>query len=319
MRFALLGTGGIADRFLAPALAHVDGAQLWSVLSRDHDRAADFARRHRAAARSPAHTDLDALLADPDLDAVIIATPDALHAPQAIAAARARKHILVEKPMATGVDEGRAMVAAARAAGVRLGVAYHLRFHAGHRALHAQVQAGAIGPVRHVRAQWSYHAKSATNWRASTEVGRWWALAGVGTHCLDLARWLLMPSQGEVVELASVISRAVWKGPNDETAIVALRFAGGATAEIVASVLFDAPTRVELLGADARAVCKGTLGPFGAGSITVGGAPLAFAPGSPYVGELADFVAAVNEERDPEVPGEEGLRNVELLVAAAPR
>lgn len=319
LRFALLGTGRIADNQLAPALAQVSGAQLWSVLSRDERRGREFAARHGAAAPEPVHTGLDDLLADPGLDAVLIATPDGLHAEQALAALRAGKHVLVEKPMATDPDGGQAMVEAAAAAGLRLGVAYHLRWHAGHRRLHERVQAGALGEIRHMRAQWTFRAADDSNWRAGDEVGRWWGLAGVGTHCLDLVRWFLLPQCGEVAELRSLIAREVYRGPNDETALVMLRFAGGATAEIVTSVLFDSPSRVEVYGSRGVAVCEGTLGPHGAGSVRLLGEELPFEPVNPFAGEIADFVAAVREGRDPEVPGAEGLRNVELLLEAAPR
>jgi 1,5-anhydro-D-fructose reductase (1,5-anhydro-D-mannitol-forming) len=319
IRFAIVGTGGIAEHALAPALGAAKGAQLWSVHSRDLERARAFASQFRAASPRPAYDRLDALLADPELDAVILATPDGLHAEQAIAAARAKKHVLCEKPMATTLDGGRAMVQACREAGVRLGVAYHLRWHAGHRALAKLVHGGALGELRHVRVQWTYRAQSASNWRAHDEVGRWWSLAGVGTHCLDLVRWMLLPLAGEVTGLRSLITRPVWRGPNDETALVALEFAGGATAELTTSVLFDSTTRVELYGTKSLAVCEGTLGPHGQGRITVGGQPLAFEPVNPYVGELIDFVRAIEQNRDPEVSGEEGLRNIELLLEAAPR
>lgn len=319
IRFAILGTGRIADNQLAPALAQVSGARLWSVLSRDERRGREFAARHGAASPSPVHTGLAALLADPDLDAVLIATPDGLHAEQAVAALRAGKHVLVEKPMATDREGGRAMVDAAEEMGVQLGVAYHLRWHAGHRLLHEQVQAGALGELRHMRAQWTFRVADDSNWRAGDEVGRWWGLAGVGTHALDLVRWFLLPQCGETAELRSLITREVYSGPNDETALVMLRFASGATAEIVTSVLFDSPSRVEIYGARGAAVCEGTLGPHGAGAVRLLGENLPFEPVNPFAGEIADFVAAVRDSRPPEVSGAEGLRNVELLLEADPR
>jgi 1,5-anhydro-D-fructose reductase (1,5-anhydro-D-mannitol-forming) len=318
LNFAILGTGGIADRSLAPALAATPGARLWSVQSRDEARARSFADRHGAAAPRAAFTDLNGLLKDSELHAVIIATPDRLHADQAVQAALAGKHVFTEKPMAHDVESARAMVQACRTAGVRLGVAYHLRWHAGHRALIGRVRKGALGPLRHVRAQWTYRADDPHNWRAHDKVGRWWSLAGTGTHLIDLVRWTLLPSEDEVTDLRSLVTRSVWKGLHDETAIVSLLFASGATAEILTSVLFDSPSRFEVYGADGSAICEGTLGPSGGGQILIGKTPLEYVPINPYVRELQDFVAAVNENRDPEVPGEEGLRNVQILDAACP-
>ena len=173
MNIALVGPGRIAEHSLIPGLAKVPEARLWSVMSRDLRRARDFARRHGAAGGETAHDRLDTLLADPELDAVIIATPDKLHAEQTLAAAEAGKHVLVEKPMATDVESARAMVRACRDAGVVLAVAYHMRWHRGHRLLHARVGAGEVGAIRQIRAQWSFKAPDKFNWRAlSSRI--WW-------------------------------------------------------------------------------------------------------------------------------------------------
>jgi 1,5-anhydro-D-fructose reductase (1,5-anhydro-D-mannitol-forming) len=318
VRFGIIGTGGIAESAFAPALGKVRGAELWSVLSRDAERGRAFATRHGARSPAPVFTDLAPFLADPRLDAVIIASPDRLHASQAILAAQAKKHVLCEKPMAASSADARAMTAACRAAGVRLGVAFHLRWHAGHRIVAAQAREGALGELRHARVQWTYRAPDASNWRASNAVGRWWALAATGPHCLDMARWMLSPTCGEVIELRSVVSRHVHKGPHDESAVLAMRFASGATASITVSVLFDSTPVVEVFGTAGSAICEGTLGRHGAGRIRVRGSELAFAVRDPFEGEVDDFVRAIEEGRDPEVNGEEGTRNTELLEEAAP-
>jgi 1,5-anhydro-D-fructose reductase (1,5-anhydro-D-mannitol-forming) len=316
LNIALIGTGRIAENELLPALASHEDARLWSVLSRDAARAEDVAERFGAHAPQAAFTHLDDLLADPQLDAVLIATPDALHAEQTIAAARAGKHVLTEKPMATEAGDARAMVQACADAGVRLGVAYHMRWHAGHRALAAMAHRGEFGELRHMRLQWCRRHESDANWRAHPQVGRWWSLAGVGTHCVDQVAWFMGPSCGEITDVRSVINRAVWGSPHDETAVVALQFANGSTAEICTSVLFDAPRMMEVYGSTGHAICENTLGPGGDGDIRTSTGPLDYTPVNPYVAEIADFVAAVREGRDPEVSGAQGAQNVSILLAA---
>jgi 1,5-anhydro-D-fructose reductase (1,5-anhydro-D-mannitol-forming) len=316
LKVAMIATGGIADTQLAPALALAPSAQLWSVYSRDKARAEAFAARHGAASPDAAHDELDALLADPELHAVLIASPDKLHADQAVRAARAGKHILTEKPMATDREGAAAMIDAADKAGVVLAVAYHLRWHIGHRKLFGAAQNGAFGTLRHMRIQWPMPARNAEGWRAKSEVGRWWALAGVGTHCLDQIRWFMIPQCGEITRAESIINRQVFNGPHDETALLTYQFENGSTAELCASVLFKGPRVMELYGSEGYAICTDTLGPHGQGRIETHDGSFDYAPANPYVGEIEDFAAAIRDGRQAEVDGREGAANVDLLLRA---
>ena len=318
LHLGLVGPGGIADHRLAPAIRRLAGATLWSVCSRDHARAADFAARHGAR---HVHTDYATMLADPDLHAVVLATPDRLHAAQAIAAARAGKHVFVEKPMATSVADAAAMLAAAADADIKLAVGYHLRWHAGLRALRHKILAGELGRILHLRVAWTFVERDPTNWRAGPDVGRWWSLAAVGTHALDLAHWLLSPVCGELAQLQALTSSFVHGGPHDESAVLALKFASGTTADILTSVLFRAPRNVEVYGDRGSARAEEVLGPHGNGRIvlTIDGttSDLAYDPVDPYEQELRDFVAAIAGDRPPEVDAAAGLRNVEWLCEVA--
>jgi len=315
MKFAMIATGRIAETQLAPAINAAQGAQLWSVYSRDKARANEFAARHGAASATPGYDDLDALLADDELDAVIIASPDKLHAPQAIAAARAGKHVLTEKPMTTSMADAEQMISVCENAGVTLGVAYHLRWHDGHRRLHSAVTNGDFGTLRHIRVQWPMPSGPG-NWRSEEELATWWCLSGVGTHCLDQIRWFMRPEHGEIARLLPLITKSVYNGPHEETAVLTMQFESGATAEMCNSVLFAGPRRMEVYCSDGYALCEQTLGAEGAGSITTHAGDFAFEVTNPFRGEIEDFVQAVAEGRDPEVTGAEGARNVELLLQA---
>ena len=199
---------------------------------------------------------------------------------------------------------------------VNLGVAYHLRWHDGHRKIAQAITDGELGTLRHIRIHWSWYAEDNSNWRASEEIGKWWGLAGVGTHCLDLIRWFMAPNCGEVKELTSTVSCSKWGGPHDETAVVSMMFDSGATAELCTSVLFDAPKRLEIYGSKNYILCDDTLGANGAGIIQTRDGKIDFQGQDPYLGEIEDFVRSIKEKRHPEVSGEEGLRNVELLLQA---
>src|SRR5579863_3733870 len=104
IRWALLGPGRHAGRSVVPALKRAAGSALVAVVSRDRARGEAFAKTHGIA---KVHTTLDAVLGDRDIDALYDASPDGLHAPHAIAAAEAKRHILVEKPLALSLEAAR--------------------------------------------------------------------------------------------------------------------------------------------------------------------------------------------------------------------
>ena len=149
--WAIIGIGSHADLKIAPAMKLADEARLVGVYSRDQGRADAFAEKHGADA---AYSDLDSLLADSRVDAVFVASPNHLHAPQTIRAAVAGKHVLAEKPMANTVTDAAAMVSACRDHGVKLGMGFELRFHPAHLWARQLIDGGAIGRIRLAHGQW---------------------------------------------------------------------------------------------------------------------------------------------------------------------
>ena len=128
--WALISTGLHVDHTIAPAITATPDAELVATCSRDQARAEACAQKHGAQA---AYSDLGALLRDSRVDAVFIASPNALHARHALQAAHAGKHVFSEKPMTTTLEDAVAMVRTCRDRGVKLGVGYHLRQHPGLR------------------------------------------------------------------------------------------------------------------------------------------------------------------------------------------
>jgi len=318
LNFAIVGTGSISKGALAPAILASPRARLRGVVSRDMQRAESFAEQFHApdTERALCYDSLTDCLTDHELDAVVIATPDGLHAAQTIEAAEANVHVFVEKPMATSLADAKAMIDACEDNDVRLGVAYHARWHRGHRKLARKVHAGEFGEIRHARAQWTFQAPDAGNWRAHDDLAHWWSLSATGTHCIDWLSWMMSPVCGEVVDVSSVVSRGVLGSQHDETASVSLRFSSGATAQFTCSALFAAPGRCEVYGTDGFAVGVGTLGRSGGGKIMTSSGQMEFAEIDPYVGEINDFAEAIVAGRQPEVNGEAGLRNIEIMLQA---
>lgn len=312
----VIGTGRIANSQLVPALNQVSGARFWSVLSRDKDRAESFAAQHGAKAQYNAFDSLASFLADPALDAVVIATPDGLHAQHAIASARAGKHVLLEKPMATSLEDAQEICDACARERVKLAIAYHMRWHDGHQKVANMLHNGELGTPHYARAVWTWKADDNHDWRAHEEHGRWWGLAGVGTHCVDFLRWMLLPVSGEVTGVTSLIDKSTYGGPHDETASLSLQFGDSVIADVMTSVKFSAPSRFELCCADATVIGEGTLATNGGGSIKINDEPLKFDVHNPYLGEIQNFVDAIAGSTRVAVSGAEGVRNIEILLQA---
>ena len=169
--WGIVGIGSHADLKIAPAMKLAQDASLVAVYSRDQGRADAFAEGHGAQA---AYSDLDALLADPRIDAVFIASPNHLHAPQTIRAAAAGKHVLVEKPMANSVTDAAAMVSACRDHGVSLGLGFELRFHPAHLWARSLFDEGAIGRIRLAHGQWGRGNRGEPEHLPRTGLREWW-------------------------------------------------------------------------------------------------------------------------------------------------
>jgi UDP-N-acetylglucosamine 3-dehydrogenase len=171
---------------------------------------------------------------DPAIDAVVIATPNAQHAEVSVAASRAGKHVLVEKPMATSVAEADAMIAAARETGTVLMPAHNLRFAAPFDAARRAVAEGMVGEVTGARVafghagpqHWAPHA----TWFFDMATSGGGALIDLGVHAADLVRTVVAD---DIVEVAAFLRRR----PDgvDEAAQVTMRFAAGAIGSLHAS------------------------------------------------------------------------------------
>ena len=148
--WGIIGLGRIAGTEIAPAITASASGALVSVVSRDQGRAEEFAREHGAA---DALDDYAKMLADPAVQAVYIATPNAQHPEQVIAAARAGKHVLCDKPLAVTVADAWRCIEECRAAGVGLGITFQTRFYDGMAEAAALVREGGIGRVVTAEAQ----------------------------------------------------------------------------------------------------------------------------------------------------------------------
>ena len=253
--WAIAGIGSHADLKIAPAMKRARDSRLVAVYSRDQGRADAFAEAHGV---DVAYSSLDAMLADSRVDAVFVASPNHLHAPQTIRAAAAGKHVLAEKPMANSVSAAAAMIDACRDHRVVLGLGFELRFHPAHLWARQLIDAGTIGHIRLAHGQWGRGNRGEPEHLPRTGLREWWetpeligeasVLVGLGVHVFDLMRFLL---REEIVEVAAMTDGQTDHQPLEHIATIALRMSSGTIAQVMCGrMLPDTQNDLALYGSD---------------------------------------------------------------------
>ena len=325
--WAIAGIGSHADLKIAPAMQRASDTNLVAVYSRDQSRADSFAENHGV---NTAYSDLNAMLADSRVDAVFVASPNHLHAPQVIRAAAAGKHVLCEKPMANTPSDAAAMVAACRDHGVTLGLGFELRFHPAHLWARRILDDGTIGRIRLAHGQWGRGNRGEPEHQARTGLREWWetpeligdasVLVGLGVHIFDLMRFLL---REEVVEVVAMTDGQTDHQPLEHIATIALRMSGGSIAQVMCGrMLSDTQNDLALYGSDGRFATKETVWEARLGRAELVSASANHAESWEYdylanfVAELEDFHDALNSGRAPAATGEDGHAAARITAAA---
>jgi predicted dehydrogenase len=227
----ILGCGRISKRHVELlGNGQIAGARLGAVCDTNFERADEYARRFKV----PSYQHIDELLHDPDIDLVAVLTPSGMHAEHAIAAAQARKHVIVEKPMALRLEDADAMIRACDDAGVKLFVVKQNRFNVPVVKLRAALEAGRFGRLvlGTVRVRWcrdqAYYDHD--EWR-----GTWQLDGGVLTnqasHHIDLLEWMM----GEVDSVHARSMTALANIETEDTAVATIKFRNGSLGIIEAT------------------------------------------------------------------------------------
>jgi predicted dehydrogenase len=315
VRWGIIGCGDIVRKRVAAAIRDEPRSRLLAACRRDEGQLRNFCQ---AFSVERAYTRAADLLADPDIDAVYIATPVHLHLPQTLAAARAGKHVLVEKPMARSVAECDQMIAACRARGVRLEVAYYRRFYPMVRRIKELAAAEEIGQPLAVHAvtstQFALKPGDEGYWRVIRDEGGGGALMDIGSHRLDLFLDLF----GDVRDVKAQTDTLLGSYEAEDFATVLLRFQCGVhgTLQCIFGMDWVADDFI-VLGTRGRLVAS----PLNGDRLLVDRGQERRVESHPPPANLhgplvADFVSAICEGRDPLVTGEEGRRTNEIMERA---
>lgn len=251
--FGFIGAGAIAH-FHARAVAAAKGGRLVGVVSRRRESAEAFAREHGMEFFSD---DVNALLARPDVDAVCITTPSALHLEPALQAIRRGKHLMIEKPIDHTVEGTDHILTSAEKAGVRVGSIFQARFGDAARQLKAAVEAGRFGRMvlASCYVKWNRTPEYYTGWKGKISEDGGGALINQAIHGVDLLQWFA----GMPVEVFGMTTRRVHtRIESEDTCVAALKFGSGAFGTIEASTALwpGFSRRIEICGEHGSAVME---------------------------------------------------------------
>jgi len=185
LRWGIIGLGWVSCDFVGPGMKKSPGSQIAACLGSSLEKGKVFAERFGVPR---VHATFDAMLADPEVDALYIATPNAMHAEHVVAAAASRKHILCEKPFAMTVEDARRMVEACKQAGVVLRVAHQLRMEEAVVYARDIVRSGKLGRIAAVSLERASAMPPRTTWR--TDAKQSGVVFDVGVHLIDQVNWL---------------------------------------------------------------------------------------------------------------------------------
>lgn len=242
IRFGIAGFGHHAAKRLMPAFAEAQRCRVTALSRRDLQRAQDSAREFNIPYSFTSTADLCAC---PEVDAVFVASPDALHLADVLEVIRSRKPVLVEKPMAMNSSEAATMLAASQRAGVLLGVAHNMRFLRSVEWFRERVSGGAVGQPLLARVMFVVPMLTSPRaWAQDPKLATGGPVADIGVHCIDTLRYILADEVEIVTMQAQYDSHSVLEA----SASGILRFSRGTLADVAVSGRGAYQTLVEITG-----------------------------------------------------------------------
>jgi predicted dehydrogenase len=317
IRFGIAGFGLHAVKRLMPGFDRAKNCRV-TALSR---RTMAAARQSAAAYKIPLAFDSVAeLAASPEVDAVFVTTPNAMHLADVLAAINAGKHVLCEKPMAMNADESRQMVEAARRKNVLLGVAHIFRFDRSVLKFKEIVSTEKIGKPIFARSEFSFMASPdhPRKWLYDAAVAGAGPIFDIGVHCIDTLRFVL---GDEVTHVSATAARDEQSGNVESAAALTLEFSRGTIGTVLVSYRAEYRTAMEIVGS--TGVVRGDNALNVEFPIEIEfkpnegqGEKFTTSNQGAYSVQVDAFADAIEGKSPFLVPGEEGWQNQEVLDAA---
>ena len=313
LKIGILGFGNFAEQTIMPAIRRTKIMELVAIQKRNLKEAQTRAKKYGIPF---AYDSEEPLLRNPEVEAVFIASSNNQHLPQTRLAAQFGKPVMCEKPMALTVAESEEMIRVCREAGVKLMIAHMLRYSQSVREAKAILERGQLGNVYFARSDFSIDANnSSRTWIADPAVAGGGPIMDIGVHALDTIRFIL---GGEIEEVHAFLEPPFSSEQIEMDAQIGMRFSNRRFVSIQTSFRLFYETLIELQGTKAILQLRNYSSNLGTGILTMIFPDLSerrwlVENGDFYKAELEAFARAVLNNEEPEIPGEEGLKNQMVL------
>ena len=251
IRYGILGFGLHGIRRLVPAFRDAKQSTLAGIWRRDLAKGEENAREF---AIPKAFESAEELCASPEIDAVFVTSPDALHCEHTLLALAHGKHVLCEKPLAMNIAEAESMLAAAQKANLRFGAALNFRYNPSSELFRSWIAEGRIGKPVLAHSQFTFDAKtSSRKWIYEPAMALGGPIGDIGSHCIDQLRFLL---NDEVLQVATVAAPDAASGPLEAGAAISLGFAQGTFGAVTVGFRGAYHTTIEIAGETGQIVAE---------------------------------------------------------------
>ncbi|HVY68803.1 MAG TPA: Gfo/Idh/MocA family oxidoreductase [Verrucomicrobiae bacterium] len=313
--FAIAGLGSLSANQIAPALAKTRHCRLAGIVTNSAEKARAWQQHYELPDRAVYRYDnMEAMADNPDIDAVFIVTPNALHAEHTAKAARAGKHVLCEKPMEVSVERCQRMIDACRKAGRQLAIAYRCQFEPHNLEAIRLAREEVFGKTRIIEATFGFPLSNEEQWRLRHDLAGGGALMDVGVYALQATRYLTGEEPVMVSALETKTNPARFKEV-DETVTWQMTFPSGVIAHCATSYNVDETDRFTVIAERGRFGLAPAFSYNGMSGWRSDGQPFYFPQTDHFAVQMDDFAECILTGRPTRVPGEEGLRDMRVIEA----
>jgi predicted dehydrogenase len=313
--FALCGLGNLSTNQLAPALQETKFARLAGIVTGTPAKAAAWKAKYNIPDHCIYNYDTMSQMADnPEIDVVYVVTPNALHAESAIKAAKAGKHVLCEKPMEVSVAQCQAIIDACKAAGRQLAIGYRLHFEPNNLECVRLAREKAFGDIRFIEAGFGFAIGDPTQWRLKHALAGGGPLMDVGIYALQATRYLSGEEPASVSAITTVTDPVKFKEV-EESIAWQMKFPSGVLASCNSSYRFGGINRHQTFAQREPAALNSAYGYGGINGARSDGQEIHLPQINQFAAEMDDFAQCILNNKPTRVPGEEGLRDVKIMMA----